>query len=333
VLNQARKYGLLPLTLIYCCVLRIRHWLYNIGVFKTWKPPIKTICIGNLSFGGTGKTPFTLYLIRALKKDFKIAVVSRGYGRKTKGLVNVQSNAKSHNVGDEPLQIKNQFPEILVVVCEKRKTAIEWIAAKHPSINLILLDDAFQHRAVKADVNLLLTTYQNPFFNDALFPSGNLRDIKVRAKDVDAIIVTKCPKDFEPLSINQPIYYSTIQYQNWQKLQGDFSENQIETVLLVTGIAQPKYLLEHFENKKIQLLQFPDHHNYSLNDLERINTAYQKINASNKCIITTEKDWMRLQAFNDKIAKFDWQLAYLPITIKVDDEEGFLNQILQKIKQ
>lgn len=325
----------MPLSALYYCVLRTRHYLYDVGILKSWEPPIKTICVGNLSFGGTGKTPFTQYLISTLKKDFKIAVVSRGYGRKTKGLRLVKTNNVSDEVGDEPLQIKNKFQDVLVVVCEKRKRAIQWIKAQYPSINLILLDDALQHRAVKTDVNLLLTTYQNPFLKDALVPSGNLRDIKARAKAADAIIVTKCPKKVEVLNFNQPTFYSAIQYQNWQKVQGDFSESKIETILLLTGIAQPQYLKQYLQEKGkvVQHCQYADHHNFTINDLQKIDEAYQKINTSNKCILTTEKDWMRLQAFKDKIAKLDWQLAYLPIKIIVENEEALLKQIQQKIKQ
>ncbi len=190
-MHQLRKL-LFPLSVIYGLIMRLRNLLYDVGVLKSRSYNLPVICVGNMNTGGTGKTPHIEYLIRSLK-NHPVAVVSRGYGRNTKGLIEVQLQSEASKVGDEPLQIKKKFPSIRCVVCEKRSKAIEYLMSHHPEVEVILLDDAFQHRSVKAGLNILLTQYDDLYVNDLILPAGNLREPASGASRAQIIIVTKSP--------------------------------------------------------------------------------------------------------------------------------------------
>lgn len=289
-----------PVSLIYALVVYLRNYLYDINIFRgnSFKTP--TICIGNLSVGGTGKTPMIEFLIEGLN-DSKLVVLSRGYGRGTKGYLEAGEYCTVEEIGDEPYQIHKKFPNIKVVVCEDRRSAIAKIEAEF-SPDLILLDDAYQHRKVKPTLSVLLTTYEKLYVDDWYLPTGTLRDSKKEAKRADVIIVTKCPMDLSlkeqelikfklnPLQ-HQKILFSYLAYDTTfkgkdKKLRLDDIKNR--KVTLVTGIASPKPLLGYLKNKEIVFnhLAFKDHHFFTKKEI----ALFQ----SKEIILTTEKDYVRL---------------------------------------
>ncbi len=292
---------LFPFSLVYGFIIIVRNWLYDKGIYSVFQSPITTINVGNLTVGGTGKSPHVEYLINLLKKNYTIAILSRGYGRKTSGFLKAKDNVTAETIGDEPLQFFQKFkPEVDVFVCEKRAIGLQEIEKENPNISLIVLDDAFQHRAIKPKINILLTDYNRLFYNDLLLPSGRLREPKYGAKRADAIVVSKCPD--EMLETNKsaieaqiqrfsnsdcPIFFSTFQYglpQPYFKTQPPF--NVQNPCVLLSGIAQP----QHFEKAAKQKykidkhLIFKDHHSFSIQDLPLTN--YQ--------ILTTEKDFVKI---------------------------------------
>lgn len=332
----ARKYLLLPLSLIWAGILKARHALYDKEILKSYSPKVKTICVGNLAFGGTGKTPFIEYLIREkIEEKYRhIAVISRGYGRKNKDLIFVKPNHSAEDVGDEPLQIKKKFGnKINVVVCADRQKAVEALLLEKPFTELILFDDAFQHRKIKANENVLLSTFEKPFWKDTLFPSGTLRDVKSRAKAAHEIVITKCPadltkqeakefiKDFQSENKRIDCRFSKIVYQKPINASSK-REKELESFdeyLLLTGIANAdsleKYLKE--KNIKFKALRFPDHHYYSSADIEKIKTEFAALSNTKKAILTTEKDAFRLGLINIEILSFNLEILYLPIIFEM----------------
>ena len=308
---------LYPFALIYGLIIGVRNKLFDWGFLKQTKFEVPIICIGNLSMGGTGKTPHIEYFISKYKTTHKIAVVSRGYGRKTKGFRYVSSNDFSENVGDEPLQIKKKFDEIIVAVGENRVKAMQQLLNENPAVNLILLDDAFQHRYVKRSLNILLTEYSNPFWTDLMVPAGRLREFRFGWKRADTIIITKCPETIDlkiPQSIkSKPVYFSRIAYKSPILLQGQLSKK----IILVTGIANPLPLIGYLKKEDFELVyhfNFSDHHNFSGSD---ISTILSKANSEKDAmLLTTEKDWMRLKPFLENKAI---NLAYIPIGVEIEN--------------
>lgn len=303
------RFLLFPFAIIYDLVTTIRNFLFEIGIFKQSTFPIPVIVVGNLSVGGTGKTPQIEYLIRFLKNQFQIAVLSRGYKRKTSGFLRVNEKHSANEVGDEPLQFFKKFENIFVAVDENRVSGIQRILEESTS-EIVLLDDAFQHRKVKGSFYILLTKFDDLFTNDFLIPTGNLRESRRGAKRANAIIITKCP---ENLTENQqkiiqnklayfqkPVFFTSISYS--KKLKGN---NQILVeelsnyqVLLVTGIANPTALRQFLEiqNCTFQHLNFPDHHQFSKQDIRQIQSKFDNIQSAKKIILTTEKDYVRLNS-------------------------------------
>lgn len=338
------KFLLFPFSILYGGITIIRNKMYDMGVLKSVSFPIPIISVGNLSVGGTGKTPHVEYLIRWLKEQKKIAVLSRGYGRKTKGyqLANEESNADI--LGDEPMQFYSKFgKDITVAVHENRVKGVKKLL-KETTPEIILLDDAFQHRAIQPKLSIILTPYDDLFTNDYLLPIGRLRENRSGAKRADIIVVTKCNKQITPYDKKQiinkisqcskaKVYFSFIRYDT--KIYGKNILN-IETlrhqnIILVTGIANPKPMLEYLKNK-INIIthkKYPDHHNFSKKEAESIlkNSKNAK-NGKNAMIITTEKDYMRLQKFKS-LRKL---LYYLPIQVFFDDDEVFNQQVLKELK-
>ncbi|TVZ27386.1 lipid-A-disaccharide kinase [Gillisia sp. Hel_I_86] len=324
-----RKF-LFPFALLHGLIMLIRNLLYNLRVLKYESYSFPVICVGNLSVGGTGKTPMIEYLLELLLPDYKVATLSRGYGRNTKGyrLVNMAESAT--NVGDEPLQFKNKFKEALVAVDENRRRGIVKLRDEHHP-DLILLDDAYQHRKVKAGLNVLLTRYNDLYEDDVMLPTGNLREPAIGAGRAKVIVVTKCPEnlsieDQESIRIKlkprnyQRLFFSYIRYSdhvfNGSKkiLLRDLVDKEIT---LVTGIANPASLCEHLRTSGISYkhLNFPDHHNFSSEEINKIDLS--------KLVITTEKDFMRLKG---EVA-LD-KLFYLPIKMKfIQNTDGFNKQI------
>ncbi|MCX6234568.1 MAG: tetraacyldisaccharide 4'-kinase [Bacteroidetes bacterium] len=303
-----------PLSLIYGLAGCIRNILFDIGILPSTTYNFPVISIGNLTVGGTGKSPHIEYLIRLLQDKYNIATLSRGYKRSTKGFRLVDVDSTTEQVGDEALQIKRKFRGIIVAVDENRRRGIQLIKEKFPEIDIILLDDALQHRYVKPGLSILLTDYHNLFTTDHLLPFGTLREPRFGCKRADIVIITKTDKILSPILKRnlseeihpepyQNLHYSYLDYGNLIPLSGTpVEENDIEkkkysSILLVVGIANPYPLQDHLKKMCTDLVtvQFGDHHRYTVDDIHRIREEYDKMYLKNKIIITTEKDAMRLQ--------------------------------------
>ena len=330
------RYILFPIVPIYYLVTWWRNKFYDLDLKSSKSYDLPIICVGNLSTGGTGKTPMTEYLIRLLKTNYQLAVLSRGYGRKTKGFILADYYATAETIGDEPFQFYSKFKgNVSVVVDEKRQHGIEkLLTLKTPEI--IILDDAFQHRKVKASLNILLTAYDNLYCNDIVLPTGNLREPRAGAERANIIVVTKCPLDITSLEkvgiikklnplTHQAVYFSSISYSDIVLSANDnlpLDDLKAKKVTLVTGIANPKPLIDYLESKSIRFehLNFKDHHVFSASEIE---TLQQK-----EFILTTEKDYMRLQ---DSFKSNPSQLWYLPISFTIDNNDKFDAQILSAV--
>jgi len=330
------RFLLFPLTLLYDLVTRIRNNFYELGLFDSKSFDVPIIAVGNLSVGGTGKTPQIEYLIRLLQNNYKIAVLSRGYKRNTKGFILLDKTHTSEDVGDEPLQFFRKFPKIHVAVDENRVNGIQMLKQQKP-IDIVLLDDAFQHRKVKADCYILLTKYDDLYTDDFVLPAGNLRESKVGAKRAHIIVVTKCPIDLSTekqlaikrklkVTAKQNIFFSNISYHN--KTSGKLSIttealNDYE-ILLLTGIANPAPLVSFLKSKanKVHHLKYADHHRFTLKEIDTITTKFNAISSDKKILLTTEKDYMRL---SDKI----FPLSYLQMSSKFIDGDNLFNDAIQ----
>ncbi len=336
--------------MLYSFVLFIRHKLYDWRLIKSKAFNIPNICVGNLNLGGTGKTPHIEYLIRLLSEQYQVAVLSRGYGRKTKGFILANEHHSHNDIGDEPLLYFKKFNNIKVAVDENRCDGIENLLKDENPSQIVLLDDAYQHRKIKPGLNILLTDYYNLYSNDRLVPAGKLRDIKMAAQRAEIIVVTKSPNVITPYykrdieaSIkpkpNQKIFYSYIEYQEFQPLSkgsNDISAKEAKTVLLFSGIANT-YSLEDYLKRKyntISTIKFNDHHNYTVKDIDAIIEKYDSLIGKNKIIVTTEKDAMRL--INSSLKdKFDNIPVFtVPIKVRFHKEEGhsFDDEILNYVK-
>jgi tetraacyldisaccharide 4'-kinase len=308
---------LLPFALVYWLVIAIRNWLYDIKVLRSTSFALPVICVGNLSVGGTGKSPMVEYLVRLLKDEFKVATLSRGYKRRTKGYALANEASDALDIGDEPMQFHIKFPDVPVAVGEERLYAIPLLLHDRPGTEVIILDDAFQHRAIKAGLNILLTDYNNLFTRDFYLPTGDLRDLKSQYKRAEIIIVTKCNpnltesekenllKELKPRP-GQAIFFAAMEYGQpyhiLTKMGLSFTEET--EVLLVSGIANPgplKSMLEKY-SKTYHTLQYPDHRIFTIDDLREIRKKFASIDSVDKIILTTEKDAVRLVKFNTEIA-------------------------------
>jgi tetraacyldisaccharide 4'-kinase len=305
------------LSILFSIILFVRHFLYDKKILKSYSfENVLVICIGNLNFGGSGKSPFTNYLIELLKHKYKIAVLSRGYGRKSKGFRLVEINNHFSEVGDEPLMYKLKHPEITVAVCEDRVFGIQQILNQYPSTQIILLDDAFQHRKVKAHLNILLTEFSKPFYKDYLFPLGKLRDLKSSCHRAEWIIVSKVPENTDEEQINhlsekikhyykKEVFFNSIEYQNFYSLFSPehkiniYKELAHYNCILITGIANPlplatfiKEYAQHFYH-----LKYPDHYNFSEKDIDLILELFKSWQEKHPpaILVTTEKDAVRLK--------------------------------------
>lgn len=326
---------LLPFALLYGLVVIIRNWMFDKKYLHSAEFGFPLICVGNLVVGGTGKSPMVEYLVELLQDKFAVATLSRGYKRKTKGYALADENTTALEIGDEPMQFHKKFPHISVAVGEARIEAIPQLLHDKPGTQVIILDDAFQHRAVKAGFNILLTEYNDIFSHDFFLPTGDLRDARASYKRADIIVVTKCPaflgeverasiiKDINPLP-HQKIFFTTIQYGRpyhiSTEIQRDITHE--DEVLLVCGIANPKpikqYLSEHAYTYYQQ--DYSDHHIFTIDDLAEIQNKFDGITSENRLILTTEKDAVRLEKFKDKLEHLP--LYVLPIRHGFLFEEG-----------
>jgi len=317
---------LLPFALLYWFGISIRNWLYDNKISRSSSFGLPIICVGNLSVGGTGKSPMVEYLVRLLNPKYKVATLSRGYKRKTKGYALATADSTALEIGDEPMQFHQKFPDIAVAVGEERLVAIPQLLHDRPDTEAIILDDAFQHRAVKAGLNILLTEYSNLFTRDFYLPTGDLRDLKSQYKRAQIIVVTKCDpslsiEEKEKLAgeihpkKDQSLFFTSIQYDKpYHILTGSGCSITEETsVLLVTGIANPAPLKAWLErhSREYNMLQYSDHHKFTIDDLNEMKRKFDGIEGSNRIILTTEKDAVRLLKFGSEIK--DWPLYVLPV--------------------
>ncbi len=331
---------LFPLSLIYGIAIYIRNFLYNFNVLQSTDFRIPIISIGNLTTGGTGKTPHTEYLISILKSKYKIAILSRGYGRKTNSFIEANSNSNYLEIGDEPTQIKRKFPDITVAVDKNRVRGMKNLLKLHPDLDLVILDDAFQHRAVKPNISILLTDYHKPFWENNLLPLGSLREPSGEVKRADMVIVTKTNKNLTPIEQRiireeidpkpyQSVFISYIKYEaikpfnhtlflNNEDISIEKLRQEKYTVLLFSGIANPRPLERYLKDNQIDVihLEFPDHHEYTKNNLLKISRTFNNISNTKKIILTSEKDAIRLQ--NPYLENFYIDLPCYYITIKID---------------
>ncbi len=333
---------LLPLSWLYGFVVFVRNKLFDWKILKQKKYDIPVICVGNITVGGTGKTPHIEYLAELLRPHYKVAVLSRGYNRKTRGFVMAAKDSTASQIGDEPFQIWHKYPDIIVAVDSKRQRGIEMLlnlsVENRPDV--ILLDDAFQHRYVKPSLSILLTDCNRLMSQDKILPAGKLRESVRHAKKAGIIIVTKCPPDITPLDQRliakdiqpfpyQELFYTSFKYGMvtplFQEKSQSFPLDKLKDkeVLLVTGIANPRPLYETIRNeaKEITDMKYPDHHRFSKKDILKIKSTFENMQGSNKIMIVTEKDAVRLLHLNNLDDNFKKNIYYLPIQVNFINEK------------
>ncbi|MGS2739106.1 tetraacyldisaccharide 4'-kinase [Sinomicrobium sp. M5D2P17] len=324
-----------PFSLLYGLIVKVRNFFYDKGIFRSVSFDIPVICVGNLSVGGTGKTPMVEYLVRLLTPDFYMATLSRGYKRKSKGFVLAGPETGVEELGDEPCQYHEKFHDVAVAVDADRVNGIHNLLALQPPPDTVILDDAFQHRRVKAGLNIMLTAFNDLYVNDMFLPAGNLRDSRREARRADIIVVTKCPKDLSTDQKNgilkllapekyQHIFFTTIAYHEriasleQTVLLSDWINHSFT---LVTGIAKAIPLVEFLKGRDLDFehCDFPDHHDFTENELEELRKK--------KNILTTEKDFMRLKDKIDGIFYIEIQSVFL-----FGDQEKFDDLVRSYVK-
>lgn len=339
---------LLPFALLYGGIVWLRNWLYDKKVLKSATFGLPLICVGNLSVGGTGKSPMVEYLVKQLHRQHTIAILSRGYKRKTKGYALANENTTAIDIGDEPMQFYRKFSHVPVAVGEERIEAIPQLLHDHPDTELVILDDAFQHRAINAGLNILLTECSNLFTRDFFLPTGDLRDMRSSYKRAHIIIVTKCPADLsevekqaiiaeiEPVK-GQKVFFTTIAYGSPYHItkQDAFIINDQTDVLLITGIANPKPLKNLLEEtvRTYYMMHYGDHHIFSFDDWKDIQKRFQGMesDAGKKIIVTTEKDAMRLLKYDAELHDLPFYVIPIEHRFLFGEGEDFNNAVLQFI--
>lgn len=347
---------LTPLSWLYGLGVTIRNKMFDIGILKQRAFNIPVISVGNITVGGSGKTPHVEYLISLLKDNVKTAVLSRGYKRKTSGYILADNNSTASDIGDEPFQMRRKFNNIYVAVDKRRRNGIERLISDKETndVDVILLDDAFQHRYVKPGINILLVDYHRLIIYDKLLPAGRLREPMSGKERADMVIITKCPKDLKPMEFRvltkamnlfpyQDLFFTTIEYDKLRSVFHDdntggipMDDNKLkqQNVLLVTGIASPKLLLTDTASKckSIKSMSFPDHHMFSAKDITKINDAFAAM-PSPKILITTEKDATRLLNANGLSEEAKDATFVQPIHVKfmLEQQEIFNNKIISYV--
>lgn len=331
---------LLPLSKLYGFGVGVRNLLFKWHILKQREFQVPIVVVGNIGVGGTGKTPHVEYIINLLRYKYHIGVLSRGYKRTTKGFVIATQRSSPLDIGDEPYQIYQKFSrDITVAVCEDRCHGIDEMLRLDPRINLIVLDDAFQHRYVKPSVSIVLTEFNKPVFNDSLLPLGRLREPQSAIYRADMVVVTKCPEQLNPLEYRifknnlklfpyQKLFFSRFEYAAPVALYPDCAEGTLnlqwlsprDTIIAISGIANPKPLIRYLKKfpAKVKVKHFPDHHNYSRKDLEAIARKFNELEGDRKFIVTTEKDAVRLTNnpyFPHELKRY---IYYQPVEVKFD---------------
>lgn len=344
---------LLPLSYLYGMGVSLRNQFFEMGVLKEKSYNIPIISVGNITVGGTGKTPMAEYLIRLLHNEFRVGVVSRGYKRLSKGFVLADSKTSPEKIGDEPYQIKKKFEDVTVAVDKNRRRAIEKLTNKESeqNVEVIILDDAFQHRYVKPGINILLVDYHRMVCEDSLLPAGRLREPVTSMYRAGIVVVTKCPPQMNPMEFRvikkqlklypfQRLYYAAVKYNDMQQLFGNKSRSlkslQVnEHVLLLSGIATPEQMRADLEQytKNIVALSFPDHHYFTAQDVKKINAAFAALPAP-KFIVVTEKDAVRMHSLGlSKDVRASVYVLPIEVSIMQDKEKEFNENILSYVRK
>ena len=347
---------LYPVSLIYGLITGFRNFLYDAGIIPTVEFPFPIICVGNITVGGTGKTPHTEYITGLLRENFKVATLSRGYKRKTRDFRIASSTASVNDIGDEPMQIFRNFPDVLVTVDKNRVHGVSRILQEYPETEVIILDDGFQHRRITPGFSILLSDYERLFFRDHMLPYGNLRETKGNMRRADMILITKCPKNISPIQrrlivkeINkspyQNLYFTTFRYKSpipvfedcQEAFQTDFSECSGCGIVLITGIANPQPLKDYLQKSygEIIHLTFPDHYSFNEKDLLGFSSAYNNLKSARRYLFTTEKDAVRLREFTNIAQSIRSAFFYIPIGIQFlnEDKDEFDNLIINYVRK
>lgn len=344
---------LTPLSWIYGLGVRLRNWLFDVGMIRSRAFDIPVISVGNITVGGSGKTPHVEYLVRLLKDHAKVAVLSRGYKRKSHGYVLADNNTHMEAIGDEPYQMHMKFPDIYVAVDKRRCEGIDRLQqdSQTSDVDVILLDDAFQHRYVKPGINILLIDYHRIIIYDKLLPAGRLREPQSGKSRADIVIITKCPKDLKPMEFRvltkamnlypyQELFFTTLDYDTPHQLFGTQTIKlellRSQHVLLLTGIASPKQMILDLEKyaPDITPMTFADHHAFRVKDVEHINTTFERMSEP-RLILTTEKDATRLMGLNGLSDEVRTHIFVLPIRVKFmqEQEETFNHNIISYVRK
>ncbi len=346
---------LYPFSLLYGLAVYVRNKLYDYHVIKSHEFHIPVISVGNITIGGTGKTPHVEYLVGLLKDEFNVAVLSRGYKRKTRHFILADPDSGVDDIGDEPVQIKQKFPEVHVAVDRKRVNGVTQLLTKIPALDLIVLDDAYQHRRIRPGLSILLVDFNRPITKDRLLPSGQMREKAHEKRRAHIILVTKCPDRLKPveqqkiiddltLSSFQHFYFTRLGYREpvpvFPDTKASISLLEIKAsspdILMVAGIANPRIFKRYLQgiSTRIREVTFPDHHSFRQRDVDQILQAYENMEGRDRFILTTEKDAMRLRKFVNIDVETKNRMFYIPVEIEFlnQDAENFNHQILKYVK-
>ena len=347
---------LYPVSFIYGLITGFRNFLYDAGIIPSVEFSFPIICVGNITVGGTGKTPHTEYVTGLLRENFKVATLSRGYKRETRDFRIASSAARVIDIGDEPMQIFRNFPDVLVTVDRNRVHGVKRILQEYPETDVIILDDGFQHRRITPGFSILLSDYDRLIFRDHMLPYGNLRESKGNMRRADLILITKCPENISPIQrrlivkeINkspyQNLYFTTFRYKPpvpvfedcHDGTQTDFSECAGCVIVLITGIANPQPLKDYLQNSYSEIihLTFPDHHSFNEKDLLGFSSAYNNLQSAKRYLFTTEKDAVRLREFTNIAQSIRSAFFYIPIGIHFlnEDKDEFDNLIINYVRK
>lgn len=327
----------IPFSALYKLGVAVRHMLYDQHILPSVTVSVPTICVGNLAVGGTGKTPMTAYIVRLLLENgFHPAILSRGYKRKTRGFVLADEQSTALSIGDEAMQLHRAFPNVPVAVCEKRVRGVHRLQRQVEQLDVVVLDDAFQHRRIRCGLNILLTPYDHLYIDDHMLPWGTLRDLPHRSLKADAVVVTKCPDDIKPIDMRvvdnrlhmppfQLLHFAGMTYTPLQ---------QAGTPLVVCGIAQPKYLMEYVQRRcpDAEMMAFADHHNYTEKDIDTIVSRAAHFDY----VLTTEKDLQRIEltSLAERLEAQGKSLVVLPMQMCfLTDHTSFDRQIITYVRE
>ena len=355
-MEKIKNIFLYPVSIIYGLITGIRNFMYNTGILPSVEFHLPVICVGNITVGGTGKTPHTEYLAELLRKNFRVATLSRGYKRKTRDFRIVSSSSVVTDIGDEPMQIFRKFPDVLVTVDINRVNGVKKILEGNPETEVIIMDDGFQHRRIIPGFSILLSDFERLIVRDHMMPYGNLRESIGNKRRADIILITKSPEKISPIqrrlivkevdiSPYQNLFFTSLTYKDpvlvfddkdHEETQFDFSQCESCGIVLIKGIANPLPLKEHLQKTAGEIihLSYPDHYNFNEKDIINISSAYMDLKSPDKYLFTTEKDAVRLREFTNIAEPIRSAFFYIPIGIHFlnDDKDEFDNLIFDYVR-